>query len=83
MSTKAKRNRKKLDPGVLFSGEEMFDDASELDFELDDWSDDDDEFWWADDASETKVSVRRKIERRSDRQRLYSELNDWDRFDRD
>jgi hypothetical protein len=60
----------------------LFDDDLEFDDVSEDWMDDDGEAWWAEDVDESRVSVRRKIERRREKQQLYSELNDWEQFGR-
>ncbi len=82
MSKKSQRNRKKLDPKLWGGGDALFDDDIDFDDDSTDWMDDDGEAWWAEEADESRISVRRKIERRREKQQLYSELNDWEQFGR-
>ena len=82
MSKKSQRNRKKLDPRLWGGSDGLFHDDLEFDEDSTDWLDDDDETWLREDADESRISVRRKIERRREKQQLYSELNDWEQFGR-
>jgi hypothetical protein len=82
VSKKSQRNRRKLDPKMWGGSDALFDDDLEFDDDSTDWMDDDGEAWWAEEADESRVSVRRKIERRREKQQLYSELNDWEQFGR-
>ncbi len=82
MSKKSRRNRMKIDPHQFEATPEVMEDDDELDFEFDHLPQDlaDDEAWWEDSDKEERVSTRRKIERRREREALYSELNDWQMY---
>lgn len=76
----AKRKHGKLkayeiDPYVEF--EEPFDDDADLDALSNEFgSSDQDEFF----EPEERFSARRKIERRNDMRKLYSQLDEWEEF---
>ena len=73
MARKSRKHRQKLDFDVF----ENFDDGFDDDFELRELSNDDWDDW---DADEGKFTARRKIERRRDMKKLYSQLDDWEEF---
>ncbi len=83
MSKKSQRNRGKLDPKMWSDSDALFDGDLEFDDVSMDWMDDEDkDGWWNEEADESRISIRRKIERRREKQQLYSELNDWEQFGR-
>jgi hypothetical protein len=77
MSKKSRQQKQKLRILELEDLEESFDD----DFDLDELSKDIYSTDWGNDwESDEGFSARRKIERRRDRQKLYSELDDFEGF---
>jgi hypothetical protein len=78
VSKQTRHNRKKIDPHLFEAAPEMFEDDEEFNFDFDqapgEWRTPD---WWSEPESEARISARRKIERRREREALYSELNDW------
>jgi hypothetical protein len=75
------RKLKKQDYNLDFDPLESMDDGFEDGFDLDELSRDIYSAEWGDYAeTEERSSSRRKIERRNDMKRLYSELNDWEEF---
>lgn len=79
MSKKSRQLKQKLRILDLEEQEDTFDE----DFDLDDLSRDIYSTEWGNDwESDEGFSARRKIERRRDREKLYSELDDWESFGR-
>ncbi len=77
MSKKSRQQKQKLRVVDIDEFDEEFDEE----FDLDDLSRDIYSTEWGDDVdSDQSFSARRKIERRKERQKLYSELNDWEEF---
>ena len=75
------RKLKKQDYDLDFDSFENMDDDFEDDFDFKELSRDIYSTEWGDYAeTEERSSSRRKIERRNDMKRLYSELNDWEEF---
>jgi hypothetical protein len=78
MSKKSLAKRQKVD----LDFEDDFDDLYDDDFDLEEMSRDLDSDEWDDfdyDKRE-KTDARRRIERRRDVKRLYSELDEWEQF---
>jgi len=68
----------KIDPHLFEAPLDMMEDDDELDFEFDHLPKElRDPDWWSDAGGEERISVRRKIERRRERDALYSELDDF------
>ncbi len=83
MSKKSRRNRMKIDPHLFEAPNDMLEENDDIDFESEHLPRElQDDEWWNDPAAEERVSTRRKIERRREKQALYSELNDIEVFDR-
>ena len=77
MAKKARKKYKELD----FDPFDEFDDLYDDDLEVKELSKDIQHGGW-DDYFETeeRFSARRKIERRNDMKKLYSQLDDWEQF---
>lgn len=77
MSKKSRRNRMKIDPHQFEAPVDMLEE-DDIDFEFEHLPRElQDEDWWSDEGLNERVSIRRKLERRRERQALYSELKDW------
>jgi hypothetical protein len=76
----AKKARKKFKE-LYFDPYYAFDDAFDEEFDVKEVSKDSPNGGW--DAyydTEERVSARRKIERRNDMKKLYSQLDEWEQF---
>lgn len=79
MGRKHRRNSQEFDFGPYDDYEDEFDDDLDdigylsKDFYSTDWEDPS--------GPESRFSSRRRIERRNDLKKLYSEIDDWDDFD--
>lgn len=76
MSKRARKNYRNLDIGK----DDDFDDLFEDDFDFDELSRDIYSTEWGENESDSRISPRRKIERRRDLKRLYSQLDEWEGF---
>lgn len=77
MSKNSRRYRQKVDIRSLDESGEFLDD----DLDLDDLSRDIYSTEWGNEEFDPeRVSARRKIERRQEMKRLYSQLQDWEEF---
>ena len=78
MAKKARKKYKELD----FEPFEEFADAYEDDLDLKELSGSMQDSDWDDslDDAEDSFSARRKIERRNDMKKLYSQLDEWEQF---
>jgi len=65
---------------VSIENEDDFDDLFNDDFDAHELSKDPHSPEWNEDEGERGVSARRKIERRKDIRKLYSQLDDWEEF---
>ena len=77
MSRKSRKKYKELDFGPLDEFDDLYDDEVDIrglsrGFQRGDW---DDDF-----ETEERFSARRKIERRNDMRKLYSQLDEWEQF---
>ncbi len=77
MGKKSRKHRRDLD-WIPFDGfDDIYDEELDIkDFSRDIYSTDLGDY----SEKEDRSSTRRKIERRGDMKRLYSELNDWEEF---
>jgi len=77
MAKKARKKYKELD----FDPFDEFDDAFDGELDVKELSRDIQNSQWGDYYdTEERFSARRKIERRNDMKKLYSQLDDWEQF---
>jgi len=78
MAKKARKKYKELD----FDPYDEFDDGYDDELEVKEISGDIQSTGWDDEYGETeeRFSARRKIERRNDMKKLYSQLDEWEQF---
>jgi hypothetical protein len=77
MAKKARKKFKELD----FDPLDEFDDAYDQEFDVKDVARDSSNGGWDDHYdTEEHFSARRKIERRNDIKKLYSQLDEWEQF---
>lgn len=77
MEKRTRTNNGEFDDGPYDDFDDLFDD----DFNIKSFSRNIHSTEWGDNGSERgRGSARRKIERRNEMKRLYSELNDWEEF---
>jgi hypothetical protein len=76
MGKRARKNYRNV--GV--ENDDDFDDMFDDDFDAHELSRDIHSTEWGDDDAESSVSARRKIERRKDIKKLYSQLDEWEEF---
>jgi hypothetical protein len=78
VSKQSRRNRMKIDPHQFEAPLDMLEDEFDLDFEFENPSGEPQRpDWWSELESDERISARRKIERRREREALSSELDDW------
>jgi len=65
---------------VSIENEDDFDDLFNDDFDANELSKDIYSTEWGDDDQDSSVNARRKIERRKDIKKLYSQLDEWEEF---
>jgi hypothetical protein len=65
---------------VSIENEDDFDDLFDDDFDANELSKDISSTEWGDDDLDSSVNARRKIERRKDIKKLYSQLDEWEEF---
>lgn len=78
MAKKASKKYKELDFDPFEEFDEIFDDELDVkelsrDYSSSKWGDDSDD-------DDDRFSARRRIERRNDMKKLYSQLDDWEQF---
>ena len=77
MAKKARKKFKELD----FDPYDEFDDALDEELDVKELSRDTSNGGWDDNYdTEERFSARRKIERRNDMKKLYSQLDEWEQF---
>jgi len=76
MGKKARKNYR----NVSIESEDDFDDLFDDDFYANELSKDIYSTEWGDDDQDSNVNARRKIERRKDIKKLYSQLDEWEEF---
>jgi hypothetical protein len=77
MAKKARKKFKELD----FDPYDEFDDALDEELDVKELSRDTSTGGWDDNYdTEERFSARRKIERRNDMKKLYSQLDEWEQF---
>jgi len=76
MGKRARKNYR----NVSIENEDDFDDLFDDDFDANELSKDIYSTEWGDDDQDSSVNARRKIERRKDIKKLYSQLDEWEEF---
>ena len=76
MGKRARKNYR----NVSIENEDDFDDLFDDDFDANELSKDISSTEWGDDDQDSSVNARRKIERRKDIKKLYSQLDEWEEF---
>jgi hypothetical protein len=76
MGKRARKNYR----NVSIENEDDFDDLFDDDFDANELSKDIHSTEWGDDDGDSSVNARRKIERRKDIKKLYSQLDEWEEF---
>ncbi|MFC1720129.1 hypothetical protein ACFL00_03200 [Pseudomonadota bacterium] len=76
MGKRARKNYR----NVSIENEDDFDDLFDDDFDANELSKDIYSTEWGDDDGDSSVNARRKIERRKDIKKLYSQLDEWEEF---
>jgi len=76
MGKRARKNYR----NVSIENEDDFDDLFDDDFDTHELSKDFYSTEWGDDDGDSSVNARRKIERRKDIKKLYSQLDEWEEF---
>jgi hypothetical protein len=76
MGKRARKNYR----NVSIENEDDFDDLFDDDFDANEISKDIYSTEWGDDDGDSSVNARRKIERRKDIKKLYSQLDEWEEF---
>jgi hypothetical protein len=76
MGKRARKNYR----NVSIENEDDFDDLFNDDFDANELSKDIYSTEWGDDDQDSSVNARRKIERRKDIKKLYSQLDEWEEF---
>jgi hypothetical protein len=76
MGKRARKNYR----NVSIENEDDFDDLFDDDFDANELSKDISSTEWGDDDLDSSVNARRKIERRKDIKKLYSQLDEWEEF---
>lgn len=77
MGKRTRKNNREFDDDPYDDFDDLYDD----DFNIKEFSKDIYSTEWGDDRPDRgRGNARRKIERRNEMKRLYSELNDWEEF---
>jgi hypothetical protein len=76
MGKRARKNYR----NVSIENEDDFDDLFDDDFDANELSKDIYSTEWGDDDQDSSFNARRKIERRKDVKKLYSQLDEWEEF---
>jgi len=76
MGKRARKNYR----NVSIDSADDFDDLFDDDFDANELSKDIYSTEWGDDDQDSSVNARRKIERRKDIRKLYSQLDEWEEF---
>ena len=76
MGKRARKNYR----NVSIENEDDFDDLFNDDFDANELSKAIYSTEWGDDDQDSSVNARRKIERRKDIKKLYSQLDEWEEF---
>ncbi len=76
MGKRARKNYR----NVSIENEDDFDDLFDDDFDANELSRDIYSTEWGEDDNDSGVNARRKIERRKDIKKLYSQLDEWEEF---